>query len=449
MHTRDRLLKAIVKPERKGIHTYLLAVVISVIALFARFLIASDSAGFQFVTFFPAVAISAVLVGTGPGLFATVISALFAAYFFFPPYRFFSLDFQSHTVISVLVFCADGLIVSLSIGALHRYFISYVTTVDKLKDALDKSQRYSTELEYQKFALDQHSIVAATDVRGNIVYCNDKFSDISGYSRDELIGQNHRLLKSDVHPKEYFLNMYRTITAGNVWHGEICNRAKDGHLYWVDTTIVPNVGSDGKPVQYVAIRTDITERKQDEEKIHQLAFYDVLTGLPNRRLLMDRLHQALAACARNGRYCAVMFLDLDNFKPLNDIHGHKAGDLLLVEVARRLRSCVRETDTVARFGGDEFVVLLTELAGEESDCTEKANMIAEKIRVALCGTYWLTPLSKGSTKMIVHQGIGASIGVKLFNDNADLENVLKYADSAMYQAKELGRNKICFHDSKS
>lgn len=446
MILRDRFLNLIVKPESKGIHSYLFAVAISLLALFARILIAPDNAGLQFVTFFPAVAISAVLFGTVPSLLATVISAILSTYFFCPPYRVISFDFQSHTVISLLIFCADGLIVSLSIGALHRYVIKYVTTVDKLKDVIDKSQRYSKDLEYQKFALDQHSIVATTDVKGNIIYCNNKCTDISGYTRDELIGQNHRILNSGTHPKDFFREMYRTIATGHVWHGEMCNRAKDGHLYWVDTTIVPNVGGDGKPIQYTAIRTDITDRKLNEEKIRQLAFFDALTGLPNRRLLMDRLNQAIAACARSGHYCAVMFLDLDNFKPLNDTHGHKAGDLLLQEVASRLSSCVREVDTVARFGGDEFVIILSELAGEEAECTELANIVAEKIRVALSEPYWLSANSDGSISMKVYKEIGASIGVSLFNKNSNLESILKYADQAMYQAKVAGRNTIRFHN---
>jgi diguanylate cyclase (GGDEF)-like protein/PAS domain S-box-containing protein len=448
MKLRERLLEDILKREHKGWQAYLFVINIAIFSLVARTLIAPESAGLQFVTFFPAVAISAVLFGTGPGLFCTAICTVLATYFFFPPYRHISLDFQTHTVIAVLVFCTDGLIVSLAIGSLHRYFIRYVTTVGKLKETLEKNQRYSTELEHQRIALDQHSIVAITDVQGNIIYCNDKCSEISGYSRDELIGKNHRILNSGTHPKALFQEMYRTIARGHVWHGELCNRAKDGHLYWVDTTIVPNVGSDGKPFQYVAIRTDITERKHYEEKIHQLAFYDALTGLANRRLLMDRLQQTISACARSGHYCAVMFLDLDNFKPLNDLHGHKAGDLLLIEVAIRLRNCVREVDTVSRFGGDEFVVLLSELSGDESECAEMANVVAEKIRVVLSGAYWLAANSEGSANMIIHQDLGASIGVTLFNHHSDMEKVLKYADKAMYQAKESGRNTICFHNYK-
>lgn len=445
----DRLYAVILRADHKGIRSYLLAAALSVLALGARLLIAPESAGLQFVTFFPAVAISAVLFGTGPGLFATAICASLSIYYLFQPYQAFSFDFRSNTIISVLVFCADGLIVSLTIGALHRYFTGYVATVGKLKDALDKSRRYAAELEYQKFALDQHSIVAATDVQGRITYCNDRFSAISGYSHDELIGKDHRLLNSGHHPKEFFAHMYHLISTGHVWHGEICNRAKDGHLYWVDTTIVPNMGKDGKPFQYVAIRTDITTRKQVEEKIHRLAFYDPLTSLPNRRLLIDRLHQALAVAARSGARGAVLFMDLDNFKPLNDTHGHEAGDLLLAEVARRLTACVRKVDTVARFGGDEFVVVLNELGKEDAECREHAAIVARKILAALAQPYELISRPGESAQRIVHKDVGASIGVALFDPESSAENVLKWADHAMYQAKQAGRNRIHFHEANA
>lgn len=312
---------------------------------------------------------------------------------------------------------------------------------ENLSDAL-------RELKYQKFALDQHSIVSTTDVQGNITYVNDRFCKITGYSREELIGQNHRIINAGLHPAEYFREMYCTLASGKVWEAEICNRAKAGHIFWLRSTIVPFLGKDGKPMQYIAMRSDITRQKEAEQQIQQLAFHDTLTGLPNRRLLGDRFNRAMSASKRSQHYCALLFIDLDNFKPLNDTHGHGAGDALLIEVARRISNCVREMDTVARFGGDEFVVILNELDVDKEQTVKQGGILAEKIRNALAAPFLLSYSKEGGAIAALEHRCTSSIGVALFiGHQATQEEVLNWADMAMYQAKQAGRNQICFHES--
>jgi diguanylate cyclase (GGDEF)-like protein len=191
---------------------------------------------------------------------------------------------------------------------------------------------------------------------------------------------------------------------------------------------------------------DITERKIAEKQILDLALYDTLTGLPNRRLLADRLSQIMSSSKRSGLFSAVMFLDLDNFKALNDIHGHFMGDLLLVEVASRLGACIREMDVVARFGGDEFVVVLSEIGVTRKEATTQAQSIAEKLRLSLGLPYLLKAKQCNDTEKVVEHRCAASIGVVVFVDNQNnQDDILKWADAAMYQAKELGGNRIEFH----
>ncbi len=222
---------------------------------------------------------------------------------------------------------------------------------------------------------------------------------------------------------------------------------KDGKI--IDRYSAPITTADGKYFGRVWYFHDITERKKTEELIRNLAFNDSLTQLPNRRLLQDRMKQAMVANKRSGRYGAAMFLDLDNFKPLNDTHGHDMGDLLLIEVAHRITRCVREIDTVARFGGDEFVVMLSELDTDRELSAELAAIVAEKIRVAVAEPYLLSNRQVDNTEITVEHHCSSSIGVVLFIGNEiSPEDVLKVADMAMYQAKEGGRNRVCFIDRK-
>ena len=233
--------------------------------------------------------------------------------------------------------------------------------------------------------------------------------------------------------------------AGEISHFEF--KAKEPLKSIFKSSFVPIRNKNGAVEKLMGITEDITESKKAEEYIRTLAFYDILTQLPNRRLLNDRLGQAMATGKRRGFYGALMFLDLDNFKSLNDTHGHDMGDLLLIEAAHRISSCVREMDTVARFGGDEFVVMLSELDADKKKSVAYAGIIAERIRITLAEPYLLTHKQEGSTDTIVEHHCTASIGLILFFDHeTSQEDILKGADIAMYQAKDSGRNTICFFD---
>jgi diguanylate cyclase (GGDEF)-like protein/PAS domain S-box-containing protein len=216
---------------------------------------------------------------------------------------------------------------------------------------------------------------------------------------------------------------------------------KDGQAHVTLTSGTPILGTDGTLLGYRGVDRDVTAQRQMEEQVRQMAFIDSLTGLPNRRLLADRLNKALAASRRDGEIGALFFLDLDNFKPLNDRHGHDAGDLLLVEVARRLQACVREIDTVARLGGDEFVVIVGDLGTDNGAAAALATQVAEKILAAL-GEPYRIDLAAAS----VEHRCTASIGATLFLGHAaNRDEVLRQADAAMYAAKAAGRNAIQFY----
>jgi diguanylate cyclase (GGDEF)-like protein len=208
-------------------------------------------------------------------------------------------------------------------------------------------------------------------------------------------------------------------------------------------SVIKNKG--GQVIRVVVVSHDVTERKRLQEQVHQMAFLDPLTRLPNRRLFSDRLSQAMAASSRSACYGALMFLDLDHFKPLNDAYGHDVGDLLLIQVADRLKSCVREMDTVARFGGDEFVVMLGQLDLDEAESISQVETIAEKLRAALAEPYILNIAHIRNADTSVEYRCTASIGVALFNDQeATQSGILRRADMAMYQAKHAGGNQVRF-----
>jgi diguanylate cyclase (GGDEF)-like protein len=241
--------------------------------------------------------------------------------------------------------------------------------------------------------------------------------------------------------------MWNELIENGHWSGEVWNRRKNGEEYAQMLTLSCIRDHKGIVQQYLGLFSDITKRRLIEDQGHELAFDDPLTHLPNRRLLFDRLTQVMASSGRSKRYCALMYTDLDNFKAVNDAHGHSVGDQLLLEVAIRLKACVREVDTVARFGGDEFVILLGELGLELAGSTAEALAIAEKIRSKLGAPYQLNfPFQSGQSAAVLEHRCSVSIGVVMFlNNESSADNIINRADAAMYGAKSSGRNAIRFH----
>lgn len=306
---------------------------------------------------------------------------------------------------------------------------------EHIEKALRDAQEY---LRIAATTFETHEAILITDARANIIRVNQAFQDTTGYCAEEVLGKNPRFLSSGCQDSAFYVEMWQQLVANGTWSGELWDRHKDGHIYPKNLTITAVKNILGETTEYVSIFSDISERKRAEEEIRNLAFYDVLTQLPNRRLLLDRLHLALSVSARSGSYGAVLFLDMDRFKRLNDTLGHGCGDLLLIEVAERIRFCVREVDTVARFGGDEFVILLEDVGKNADEASKKAALIAEKIRAALSVPYKIKEHEYHSSP---------SIGVNLYCGNGNaVEDLLKHADMAMYEAKESGRNAVRFFD---
>lgn len=306
----------------------------------------------------------------------------------------------------------------------HYYKTRALELEDKIKNLSDL-----------KYTLDQAAIVSIADSRGIIVYVNDLFCEISQYKRDELIGKNHRLLNSGYHPKEYFKEMWKQIGAGHTWEGEVRNQKKDGTIYWVQATIVPFMDEKGKPYKYISIRKEITKQKQLEEEIYHLAYHDPLTNLPNRRMFMNQLRSEIIERNTSRAKLSILFIDLDNFKFINDKWGHDAGDLVIKEAANRIKRAIRPTDMVARLGGDEFIIMLRDIQVEDDILNDVKQILAE----------FQKPISTYGQEY----SLTCSIGIATYPENGDsAEQLITNSDNALYHVKGRGKNDFAFYNNK-
>jgi diguanylate cyclase (GGDEF)-like protein/PAS domain S-box-containing protein len=275
--------------------------------------------------------------------------------------------------------------------------------------------------------------ITITDVSGYVIEANAAFCKITGYSREEIVGKNLRILQSGLQSTSFYETMWQSILTTGCWQGEVWNRKKNGELYaeWLSISAIKN--EDGQVANYLGVSSDITESKQHEKQLNRIAHYDALTGLPNRTLLDDRLKQAVARAVREQNMMAVCYLDLDGFKSINDSMGHDAGDRALIEIARRIKDTIRGGETVARLGGDEFVVLLLGL-----ERGEECSMALDRLLSVIA-----EPISIGDKFFV----LGASIGVSIYPmDDGDTDTLLRHADQAMYSAKQSGKNRFHVYD---
>ena len=322
--------------------------------------------------------------------------------------------------------------VSVTLAESDRPYLLAIT-----RDITDRKQA-EQELRIAATTFEAQEAIVVTDRDHRILRVNRAFTRMTGYSALEVVGKTPAVLKSGRQDAAFYRDMWEALHRDNYWEGELWNRRKDGQSYpeWLTITAVPD--ADGQVTHYVGLSLDITSRKEADEKIHQLAFYDPLTKLPNRRLMQDRLQQALGSSMRHKNHGAILFIDLDNFKMLNDTRGHDMGDLLLIEAAKRLQDIVRGTDTVARLGGDEFIAILGDLSEDAQQSAAAARDVGEKILASMSQPFCLQGLECHSS---------ASIGISLFRgDEISMDDLLKHADAAMYQAKISGHNTLRFFD---
>jgi len=521
---------------------YCFAVATVMVALAGRLLILPHTTGYAFLTFYPAIALSALFFGVRPGLLALALSALAASYFFMPPGATFKWSFD--LMLQLGIFCCSGilfcylkklqsaqteenlradqerlqavidsnvdplvivdgdgaitmanrqaeLLLGYAPGALQdrhckiivpdRLYAQHPMLLALAPDAPaaqqearaheakamrsdgkeidvevnlsaietsrgrlivttlhDVSARNYTEAELRinATAFESNDGIIVTNAEGIVQRINLAFTKITGYTAADLVGKTPTILKSNRHNEDFYRAIRDSVLNTGGWQGEIWGRRKNKEEYpqWLNLSAVKN--KDGKVTHFVASHSDITERKQAEAEIKDLAFFDQLTGLPNRTLFTDRMRQAILAGGRSDNYGALLFIDLDDFKALNDTLGHDVGDKLLRQVAKRLIAFVREVDTVARLGGDEFVVILANLSADEQEAAHLAETVAEKILASLRLPYQLGGFSYVNT---------ASIGATLYREKLDsFDGLMKQADLAMYKSKAVGRDTVRF-----
>ncbi len=312
-------------------------------------------------------------------------------------------------------------------GATHRAVFHDITEQNRAKER----QRVAA------IAFESKMSICVTDQDESILEVNEAFSKITGYAAKFLRGKKYDLFFSAARKGETKADIRRSLNSGGLWEGEVQGSASDGRRFvvWMNVSSVP---MQDKPTRYYVIcMYDITKSKETQEQIHQLAYFDSLTQLPNRRKLSDRLHRILSVIPRSHLHGALLFIDLDNFKSINDTKGHAAGDLLLIEVGQRLQKAIREGDMVARVGGDEFVVVLGDLSANVDEASYQANLIGKKIQEALAIPFRFEDFLFNC---------GGSIGISIFGQGDSAEVVFQQADMAMYQAKREGRNSLCFFD---
>jgi len=309
--------------------------------------------------------------------------------------------------------------------------------------------QHAAELTSYMNAIDEHALVSISDTAGVIIHANDKFCEVSGFSRDELLGQQHNIINSGIHPKSYFEELWKTITSGKKWHGEVCNRAKDGSLYWVDSAIVPMKNENNETIRYLSVRIDITDSKQQaaemkqalddlavtNTKLEKISKIDGLTQIANRRYFDEALNNEIGRLSRKHSPLSLILCDIDHFKNYNDHYGHPGGDHCLQQVAKSIESCFsRAGDLVARYGGEEFAVILPDVD------RNTALLLAEKMRKNI------ELLNIEHQASPDHSRITISIGVStvLTDQDTTAASLIEHADSALYLAKNSGRNNVQF-----